>query len=89
MNGVLDLNGNWGFCSCQNKKGKIKILNERQVLRQIKKWLKIGFLTMVEDSPFPEFEYYTNIDIDMSKVYYIEGKLFDDEFDGGSGKIWQ
>ena len=78
MNGVLDLNGQWGFCSClQNKDGSIKELQEKKIIKYIKKLLKEGFLIFQEESPFPEFEYYTNIKFDLNRVKYFDGQLFD------------
>ena len=77
MNGVLDLNGQWGFYSClQDKKGNVKKLKQKKVIRHIKKLLKEGFLIFQKESPFPEFEYYKNIKIDLNKIKYFEGFLF-------------
>lgn len=78
MNGVLDLNGQWGFYSCTyDKKGNLKKLREKGILKYVKKLVKQGFLIFQEESPFPEFEYYTNIKFDLNRAKYFEGTLFD------------
>ena len=78
MNGVCDLNGKWGFFSVQyNKKGVRKPLKQKYVIEYCKKLLKNGFLIFQQESPFPEFEYYTNIAIDLNKIKYFDGNLFD------------
>lgn len=81
MNGVCDLNGQWGFYSCIcDKEGNQRPLKEKKVTKYIKYLLKIGFLKYYDESssPFPEFEYYKNIPIDVNKLEYFDGKLFDD-----------
>ena len=78
MNGVIDLNGKWGFYSCAvDKNGKFKPLKEKKLIKYLMKLLKQGFLVVQEQSPFPEFEYYSNIAFDISRVHYFDGELFD------------
>ena len=78
MNGVCDINGQWGFYSIDfDKKGNPKSLKEKEVLKYIKKQLKDGFFIFQEESPFPEFEYYCNLPIDVTKLQYFDTNLFD------------
>lgn len=80
MNGVCDLNGQWGFYSVAfDKKGNQKPLKEKHVQKWLKKQFHAGFFIFQEESPFPEFEPKIDIPIDMTKVQYFDGKLFDDE----------
>ena len=80
MNGVCDLSGRWGFFSTQyDKKGNQKPLKEKYLIKYCKKLLKEGFLIFQKETPFPEFEYYTNLPINMEKIKYFNGNLFDME----------
>ena len=78
IGGVVDINGKWGiYYRILDKNGIPKKLKKKAFNKEISTLIKRGFLVKIEESPFPEFEYYHALKIDVYKLQYVNEKIFD------------